>query len=286
MWLTRSDMALRYEILGALRVVDERGSTYLSAPKIERLLAALLVRADHLVPAEQLFSEIWDGRPPRRAAAGLHVYVSQLRKFLDRPGRNRSPIVTRPPGYLLQLGADELDAHEFLRLAQEGRRHSQRHEHEEALDRFERALAVWRGRVLGDLPMGPVVDGYATWLAEERLECIEQSIDARLALGRHREVIGLLYALTAEYPLRETFTMQLMMALHRSERRPDALRAYESSRRALERELGVDPGHSLQSLRRAILVGDAWLGRVGARDEAAVERESRRDGERDRRGVA
>ncbi len=250
---------MRYELLGPLRVIDEHGPSFISAPKVEVLLAALLIRADQLVPADQLVSELWDDKAPRRATAGLHVYVSQLRKFLGRPGRPGSPIVTRPPGYQLQLGPDEVDLHDFLRLAKEGREHARLGCPDGAADRFERALALWRGPVLGDMRRGPMVEGFATWLAEERLECCELMVDAHLALGRHREVVGQLYALTVDYPLREAFYRQLMLALYRAERQADALRVYQSARRTLDRELGVEPCRPLRDLHRAILTGDPGL---------------------------
>src|SRR5258708_10251236 len=107
--LRRLEMVARYEILGPLRVVDEGGNSFITARKIEALLAALLIRADRVVSADQLITEIWRERSPRRATACLHVYVSSIRKFLSRPGRADSPVTTRPPRYLLRLGGGELD---------------------------------------------------------------------------------------------------------------------------------------------------------------------------------
>lgn len=251
--------AVRYELLGPLRVVDEYGSSSISAPKVELLLAALLIRADQLVPADHLVRELWDQHPPRRATAGLHVYVSQLRKFLCRPMRPDSPIVTHPPGYQLELGPDELDAHTFLGLAKLGRQQHREGHYEAAADHFERALALWRGLVLGDLQGGQLIDGFVTRLNEERLECVELMLDAYLFLGRHRELTGQLYALTRDHPLRESFYRQLMVALYRSERQADALNVYQYARRTLNRELGLEPCQSLQELHRAILTGDRNL---------------------------
>jgi hypothetical protein len=88
-------------------VTDNGEVASIGAPKIETLLAVLLVRADRIVATSQLMAEIWEDRVPRRAMAGLHVYVSQLRKFLSRCGHTDSPIITQPPGYELRSGADE-----------------------------------------------------------------------------------------------------------------------------------------------------------------------------------
>ncbi|MFB6887844.1 BTAD domain-containing putative transcriptional regulator [Kitasatospora sp. NPDC056327] len=247
---------MRYELLGSLRVVDGDGPSSISAQKIEILLASLLAHADHVLSVDQLMGEIWGERQPRRALAGLHVYVSEVRKFLYRPDRAAGPVLTRSPGYLLRLDGDALDAREFLELVALGRRYLRERRFEEAGEAFERGLALWRGPALGDVGRGPVLRGFATRLTEARLECTELLVDAQLRRGRHREVVGLLYTLTVENPLREAFHRQLMLALYRSERRADALRAYRSARRTLLDELGLEPCTPMQELHRAILRSD------------------------------
>ncbi|WP_235489790.1 winged helix-turn-helix domain-containing protein, partial [Frankia sp. AvcI1] len=69
--------ATRYELLGPLQIRNEK-PVRISAPKVEILLAALLIRANRPVSAEELISEIWGDDRPSRVRAGLHVYISQL----------------------------------------------------------------------------------------------------------------------------------------------------------------------------------------------------------------
>jgi DNA-binding SARP family transcriptional activator len=226
---------------------------------MEILLAILIIRANHVVPLDQLITEIWGDRAPRRATAGLHVYVSQIRKFLHRPFHAESPIVTRPPGYLLDTGSDDIDYHQFLGLVDRGRACAREECHEEATGYLDDALALWRGPVLSDLRQGPITEGFVTWLMETRVECVEMLIDSQLALGHHRELVGRLYSLTAEHPLRESFYRQLMLALYRSERQADSLKVYQTARRTLNDELGLEPCRALQDLQRAILRGDEKL---------------------------
>lgn len=247
---------MRYELLGNLRVVDGPEALSIGARKVEILLATLLADADHVVSAHQLMNEIWGEHPPRRALAALHVYVSELRKFLHRPGRERGPIVTRSPGYVLLLDGDELDSTLFLAQAASGRRLVREQRYEEARERLEAALALWRGPALGDLGQGPVLSSFATRLTETRLECLELLVDVQLERGRHRELIGMLYTLIAENPLREAFHRQLMLALYRSERRADALKVYQSARRVLIDELGLEPCAPMRDLHKAILRSD------------------------------
>ncbi|MFI6645449.1 BTAD domain-containing putative transcriptional regulator [Streptomyces sp. NPDC050504] len=255
---------MRYEMLGPLRVVEGDRCSFVNARKVVILFSVLLIRAEQVVSPEQLMTEIWGEDLPRRATAGLHVYVSQLRKFLQRPGRTDSPVETRAPGYVLHIGDDEIDAHIFPRLVDEGRVLFREGRYEEAAGRFEEALDLWRGPLLGaggngQEANGPIIDGFSTWLTETRLACQEMLADCRLHVGLHRETVGTLYALTAENPMRETFYRQLMLALYRSERQADALKVYQAARRTLQEELGLEPGRPLQDLQRAILAGDNRL---------------------------
>jgi SARP family transcriptional regulator, regulator of embCAB operon len=250
---------MRYEMLGNFRVIDAAGPRSISAQKVETLLGALLVRADQLVLTEQLITEIWGQYPPVRATAGIHVYVSQLRKYLSGIDPEHRPIVTRPSGYLLRLGSDELDVRIFLDLVASGRAYYKEGDFYEARAVLSDALALWRGPVHGEGRDGPILGGFTIWLNETHAECTELLVDAQLKLGRHRELIGWLYSLIAEHPLREAFSRQLMLALYRCGRRADALKVYQSVRSTLNEELGIDPGRELRDMRQAIITSDARL---------------------------
>ncbi|OEV02889.1 AfsR/SARP family transcriptional regulator [Streptomyces oceani] len=247
---------MRYEIVGPLRVVDGDSTTTVSAPKVEMLLAVLLIRSDQIVTNGQLIREIWGEEPPQRDTAGLHVYISQIRKMLKRPGGTPGPVLTRPPGYMLTLESGQLDLHEFERLVKAGRHGISKRDYASATQSLEQALALCRGALLEDTPPGPILQGFQTWLSETRLECMEMLMDSRMELGLHRELISDLYLLSMENPLRETFHRQLMLALHRSDCRGDALRVYQRARRTIHDELGLEPGRALRDMHRAILTAD------------------------------
>jgi SARP family transcriptional regulator, regulator of embCAB operon len=243
---------VRYEILGPVRVVEEKGSTPLRARKLATVLALLLIRPDQVVTAEQLTREIWGELPPQRPAAGIYVCVSRLRKFLGRPGR-QNPIITRPGGYMLRRASSESDLDDFERLVANGRKHVRSGRHTDAAACLERALGLWRGPAFTGVQPGPLVAGCQKRLDDMRIECTELSVEVQLELGRHQELVGRLRRLVDEFPLRETFYRQLMLALYRSDRKTDALGIYDYAQRVLDRELGLEPGRKLRELRHTVL---------------------------------
>lgn len=250
---------MRYEILGPLRLVDGDRTSFVSARKIETALAALLIRAEQVVTFDQLIAEIWGQNPPRSATAGLHVYISHLRKLLSRPDRTESPIITRPQGYVFRVGSDKVDLYDFQQEMDLGRSDAREGRHNEASRHFEAALKLWRGPVLDEVRQGPIVDGFVTWLTEAKLECVELLVESQLELARHHEVVSRLSSLIAEHPLHEAFYRQLMLALYRCRRQGDALKVYQAARRTLHEELGLEPCRELRELQQAILAADGRL---------------------------
>ena len=112
---------------------------------------------------------------------------------------------------------------------------------------------MWRGRPLDDLSYAPFAQREIARLEDLRVAAFEQLVDAKLALGRHAEVVGELETLIDEHPYRERLRAQLMLALYRCDRQADALKAYQDARRTLVEELGIEPGERLRELERAIL---------------------------------
>ncbi|GAA1462535.1 AfsR/SARP family transcriptional regulator [Nocardiopsis exhalans] len=244
---------MRYEILGGLRVVASDNVWTVSARKMETLLAALVIRSDTVVSSDELIHEIWGEKPPRRATATLHVYVSQLRKLLARHGSGGSQIITRSPGYTLRTESDQIDVLLFQGLMNDGRSALRTGRLEEASRLLREALGLWRGAVPYELREGPIVNAFAAWAEQARLECIDLSVDVDLELGLHHELVSRLYTLVAENPLHESLYRQIMLALYRCERRADALAVYRQARSTLNRELGLEPSRTLQELHQSIL---------------------------------
>jgi YVTN family beta-propeller protein len=245
---------VEFRILGPLEAVDDGRPLSVGGPRQRALLTVLLVHANEVVSRERLIELVWAGRPPETAAAALYGYVSGLRRLLGH-----AALETRAPGYRLRVDGDNLDLARFERLTREAREAAAGGEPEPALGLLEEALALWRGPALDDLPPGAFAEIERERLAELRLAAIEERIEVELALGRHGELVGELEALVAQHPLRERLPAQLMLALYRSGRQAEALRAYREARHTLVDELGIEPTPKLQRLERAILTQDPAL---------------------------
>jgi DNA-binding SARP family transcriptional activator len=247
-------VAMEFLVLGALEVRDGEQVLSLGGPRQRALLAFLLLHANHVVPNERLLDAVWGADLERGRKSGLHVRISQLRKRLGA-----ARIITRPPGYLLEVKPGELDLDRFEQRASDGRRALADGELEQAARLLDEALGLWRGAPLGDVALEPVAAADVARIDELRWAAIEGRIEARLLLGRHDELIGELEAAVAEQPLRERLREHLMVVLYRAGRPADALAAYREARHTWVEELGIEPGRRLQGLERAILVQDPAL---------------------------
>jgi DNA-binding SARP family transcriptional activator len=125
-------------------------------------------------------------------------------------------------------------------------------------------LQLWRGAALADVAQFPFAEPEVARLEELRLVATERRIDAGLECGRHRELVAEVDGLVTQYPLRERFWAQLMLALYRCGRQADALAAFQRARDRLVGELGIEPGIQLRALEAAILAQDGSLDVNGA----------------------
>lgn len=242
---------MEFHILGPLKVIHEGRSLPLRGSRERAVLALLLSDANHVVSVERIAEDLWSGNPPEGAVPAVRVFVSRLRKALRPAGTD--VIVTEPPGYVARVPPESLDSARFEGLLAEGREHRRRGDHLRAARVLSEALGLWRGAALGDVAEGPFARAEAARLDELRATTLEERIDADLACGRHLELVAELQALTRSQPLRERLWGQRMVALYRSGRQAEALRAYQEVRQILGRELGLEPSPALSRLEGAIL---------------------------------
>lgn len=247
--------ALDFRVLGPFEVIDGERSLPLGGARQRSVLAILLLHAGETISSDRLIDALWGERPPADAQTALQQHVSRLRKALEP----HDVLVTRTPGYVVEIAAEQLDLARFRARVEQGRRELDDDEPDAAAHTLRRALALWRGPLFADLANEAFATEAARALEEERLAALETRIDADLARGQHAGLVAEIAALVRLNPLRERLRGQLMLALYRSGRQSEALEAYAHARQALVSELGLEPGPELHGLQQAILTHDESL---------------------------
>ena len=250
---------LEFRILGPLTLRVDGAVVHAGGPKQRALLALLLLSANRVLSRERLSLELFADQSPDSAGHAIHNHVSRLRKLVSPMPADEPRLVARPPGYLLRVEPGELDLERFERLASDSREALARGDPAAAAASLRAAEELWTGRPLADLEMEGLVRVEAERLDELFLATVERRIDAELALGAHLALVPELEALIADYPYRERFRGQLMLALYRCSRQAESLDLYRHTRRLLNDELGLEPSVDLQKLERAILVQEPGL---------------------------
>ena len=256
-------------MLGPLELQTERGWTGVGAPKWRTVLAVLLLNPGQVVSTDRLIAEVWPGKPPRTATNLVSVYVHRLRGLI---GETEGQIlVTRAPGYQIMIAPEDLDTQRFAALTAEARNQLSGGDAHRAAELLSRALTLWRGSALADVPPSALISVEAGRLEESRVEAQVLKMEADLGCGEHARVVPEARRLLADHSIREELWTLLLRALQGSGRQAEALEAYGQAREVIAGELGVDPGAELQHLYQQILAADAGHEPPDARPQATTE---------------
>ncbi|MDJ0954162.1 MAG: AfsR/SARP family transcriptional regulator, partial [Acidimicrobiia bacterium] len=242
---------MEFRVLGPLQVMDEGRPVAITAPRQRALLAVLLVHANEVVSTDRLLDLVWGDDQPDLSS--LRYQVSKLRQTLPADA-----VETVSPGYVVRVGAEELDSLRFEQLLQEARNVVPT-DPGGAVASLDTALSLWRGDPYADFAYEEFALPEIRRLSELRLSAIELRFEALLAQGRDSDLVGELQALVDEYPRRERLTGSLMLALYRSGRQAEALEAYQRLRHELGEGLGLEPSPELVDLEGRMLLQDESL---------------------------
>lgn len=248
---------VEFRVLGNVDVLHDDASVPIGGPRQRLLLATLLAERRRVVSLDRLSEALWGENPPSTARATLQTSISKLRRLVAADvgvtlGR-------RPPGYLLEVPPEAVDADRFESDLTAARR-VPCDRPGEAIALFDHALGLWVGSAFAGFEDLPWAQPEATRLEELRLQALEDRNEARLAQGDEGAVISELEGLTRAHPLRERLWCLLMSALHRSGRQAESLRVAAEFRRHLGKELGLDPSPAFTDLERTIAVGGSGPG--------------------------
>jgi predicted ATPase/DNA-binding SARP family transcriptional activator len=244
----RGSADISFGVLGSIEVRGESGLLPIGSARQRTLLALLLVHVNEVVSVDRLVDVLWGDTPPAAAVHTVHGLVSRVRAVI---GTGR--LVTEPPGYAVRLPAHELDALSFERSVAQARDLAESDEPAKAVALLDDALASWRGSAYAEFADRPWAQPEAARLTELRAAAIEVRAEWLLTLGQGHRVVTDLEGALVDHPLREGMHGLRMVALARSGRPVEALRAYEQFRKVLAEEVGLAPSSALQRLNRDIL---------------------------------
>ncbi|MEU6194219.1 BTAD domain-containing putative transcriptional regulator [Streptomyces sp. NPDC047061] len=245
---------LSVQVLGPIGADIDGAPVHLGSPRQRAVLALLLANRGRVVPVDRLIDRLWRGRPPQKAAASLHVYVSNLRRALE-PGRApRTPagvLVSVAPGYAVRLPEEAVDAWRFEAAVRRARTAPPA----EARRLLEEAIGWWHGTAYGEWADEEWAAAEGARLGDLHLAARELAIGAALASGTPAEAVPAAEALVREHPLREEGWRLLALALWAGGRRADALAELRRAAAVMADELGLGLGDALTELEKALLAG-------------------------------
>lgn len=249
----------KFSVLGPFAVSADDAVVDIGGAKQQLVLLTLVMAENRVVSTDRLIDIVWGDNPPAKPNVTLRSYISHLRKVLDPSsdaGDRRRLLVTRSPGYALEIEDTQVDARRFNSAAQQARSAARAGDDEVAIATAETAMAEWHSEDIS--VVGDAFPGDARSLLETRNEVRAIWHEAHLRLGRHDEVLPSLQAAAAETPANERIRLQLMSALYRSGRASEAIEQGANFRDHLINS-GLEPTEALSSLEVKILNNDPTL---------------------------
>lgn len=256
---------LGVQVLGAVTVHRDGAPLAIGGPHPRVVLAVLVAHRGDVVSADRLCEALWGDSPPQSALPTLRTLISRLRRALNP----ELGIESAQGGYRLHGRIEAVDVERFESLVARARATTTSHDRVEVL---AAALAVWNGDAFGDLAGNRWLVAEARRLDELRLSVTEEYFDTRLAMGSGREIVADLERLAMEQPLRERVQVQLMTALARAGRRPEALRRAHAYREVLADQTGLTPSGAFDAVERRMLEDDEQSAGVTPADAELVPR--------------
>ncbi len=253
-------MHLTAEVLGPIRLVADGEPVDLGGPRQRRLFGVLAMHRGSVISTDRLIDAVFDGDPPDAARRTFRTYVARLRRALDVAGIDASGVlITEANGYLVPESAIDLDSAQFEEALADSHDRLAAGDADGAALGLDEALGLWSGPAYGEFADEAWASVEAIRLTALKTVARERRAEAILESGRHAAIIPDIEALMDEEPFREEPCRLLMLALYRSGRHADALRAGREYRRLLADETGLEASRQLNELEQLIVDQDPRL---------------------------
>ena len=249
---------IEINVLGKFQLI--RGKTpvtkeeWSAAKKPQMLLKALITRGAENVLVDQLIDDLWpDTSSFDEGKQNFKTVLHRLRKILGHPAGSRSPYISFERNTVsLNRSLVRLDIDEFFYLCKRAGRAEQAGDVKSSINFGNSAIELYRGDYLED-------ELYTPWTMMNREEIRALYIDVlrRTASlyerqGNSRKSIEIYKLLTRADPALEETYRKLMLLYSNIGMRTEAIRVYNECKRALSRELDVEPDELTTSIYRRI----------------------------------
>lgn len=245
--LDLADDGVRVGVLGPLVVRLGSVQVELRAEKQRSVLGLLALHAGEVVSRDRIVDALWSDRPPASWRNLVHTYVARLRGVLSR-----NAILGTRGGY--RLGEVRCDVAEFDDRTATARRQLDGGDLGAAEQELRRALGLWRGPVLGDLPDRVRADPVTVAITGRRTAAALTHADVALRRGRFTEAVTSLWPVVHDQPWHEPLHAKLIVALAGDGQLAASLKLFERIRSRLADELGIQPGQELRAARQRVLL--------------------------------
>jgi predicted ATPase/DNA-binding SARP family transcriptional activator len=248
---------LSISLLGPFQVkLDDEAVTTFESSKVKALLSYLAVEADRPHSRDLLAGLLWPEWPNRAARSNLRYALSNLRQAIgDRTAEPPFLLITRDTIQFNCTSDYELDVEEFA-----GRKLGDDVSQLE-IDQLRRAAALCQGHFLEGFSV-PDSAAFEEWalLKREQIDRVVLRTLRRLvaydeARGEYERACDYAWREVELEPWQEESHQQLMRLLAFRGQRSAALAQYESCRRVLAEELGVEPAAETTRLYEQIRDG-------------------------------
>ena len=258
--------ALGLRCLGALEVtLDDTATTAFSTDKVRALCTYLALESGKPHPRERLVELLWPEAPQAAAQNNLRVTLHRLRESLDKvlPGAGATVLTSTRQTVQFNPAALTVDVTSFQSLldACAAHPHADLHTCNACLARLAQAVELYRGELLAGFGLADA-PGFEEWLLLRRemlhfqvLTTLHSLVIAFEARGDGAQAHRYATRQLALDPAREEAHRQLMRILARRGLQAEALAQFETCRRLLRSELGVEPAAETVALYEQIRTG-------------------------------
>ncbi|GAA2396103.1 AfsR/SARP family transcriptional regulator [Dactylosporangium salmoneum] len=243
------DSAVRFRLLGPVRVFGADGPVDVTGATARALLALLLMRGEGGASLDEIISAVWGG-PGGATRDSAYHYLSTLRRTLAAGGTG-GELETRRPGYRLRVDPEAVDWHRFRRLAGAARVARDQGNPAAAAALLREALGLWEGPPLADV--GDRLEPLRRQMDDRRRAALEMLAGIEAQQRRYPVVVELLQDEVAAGPVREGAAALLIDALTALGRRDEAGAVYRLAGERLRDEQGLEPGAELAAAHRRAL---------------------------------